>query len=221
MALQISRVYDALAVAVWPAASLHPVRFVHGLLSKCLEEPSFYLYTHTPVLRVGKSPHSDGLWELETGRGVVRARKVLLATNGYSTMLLPALKDFLTPHRSQCSAIIPPENFVRQHALTSTASIIRSKGDYEYLTQQPSSHSLNPPRGRDGRAGSGAFILGGGHPYAPLDEQIGTLDDTIVIDTIRDHLAKFPERNFVDWREGEGTLRNIWTGIQGCGLTWP
>lgn len=207
--------YDALAVAIWPAASLHPLRFVHGLIKRCLEHPSFQFYTHTPVLSLTKDRSSD-VWTVETNRGVLRASNVLLATNGYSTALLPALKDFLTPHRAQCSAILPPDNFVRQHALLTTASIINTNGDYEYLTQQPSSQSVNPPKGVDGRQGSGAFILGGGHPYASTDEQIGTFDDTIIIDTIRDHLSTFPERSFVDWEAGSGSLISIWTGIQGC-----
>lgn len=214
----ISRVKDAFGAAVWPAGSLHPLRFVHALLQRCLQEDNFALYTHTPVERIAKD--GDGTcWQLSTPRGCVQARQVLLATNGYSTKLLPSLQDFLTPHRSQCSAVDPPRNFVNAMALNTTSSMIKASGDYEYLTQQPSAGGPNTPKGLDQRPGTGAFILGGGHPYAPRHEQIDTFDDSVVVKSITNHLDSFPHQTFIDWQPTSGRLTHVWTGIQGCKST--
>lgn len=213
-AREISRVKDAVGVAIWPAGSLHPLRFVHELLKHCLKQSNFSLYTHTPALEI-KKDQSKKIWHVITPRGSLRARNVLLATNGYSTKLLPDLQSVLLPHRAQCSAISPPTDFRDAMALNSTCSIIKAPGDYEYLTQQPSNGGPNPAKALKGRIGSGAFILGGGHPHAPRQEQVGTFDDTVILDSITEHLQTFPENTFVDWKVKEGQLTHIWTGIQG------
>lgn len=149
-----------------------------------------------------------------TPRGTLTARTVLFATNGYSTRLLPSLQPFLTPHRAQCSSIAPPAHFLGPLALATTASIVKGVGDYEYLTQRPSRGGANTPHQAD-REGDGILILGGGHPHASRTEQIGTYDDTVVIDTITEHLRKFPSETFDGWQTGQGDLTHIWTGIQG------
>ncbi|KAL8358175.1 hypothetical protein RB598_002785 [Gaeumannomyces tritici] len=48
-----------------------------------------------------------GGWTLTTPRGDMRAAKVLLATNGYTSALLPAFADLISPVRAQACALVP------------------------------------------------------------------------------------------------------------------
>ncbi|PWN20461.1 DAO-domain-containing protein [Microstroma glucosiphilum] len=239
------RIPKAVGCTSWDAGSLQPLRFVHAVLRRCIEL-GLELYTHTPVLSL-QAAANDGAsgyrWKVKTSRGTLKARQVLLATNGYSTVLLPTLADFLTPHRAQCSAILPPPQYggpkvdpVHQPngkvggnhyapgagdgdgdiagdgRLAYTASIsgfTPAPADYEYLTQRPSSRS-------------GYLILGGGHPCAPISEQIGVFDDSVVMESVTEHLEQWPARTFEGWEEetegggaeGKG-MKQVWTGIQG------
>ena len=188
-----------MGAAVFPAGSLYPLRFVHALLSLCLARGPFQLFTHTPVLALHKlGPH----WGVQTNRGTVMAKKVLLATNGYSRTLLPSLDDFLLSHRAHCSAIIPPPAYCGNQSLQSTCSIVRTEGDYEYLV----------PR----RPGTdNAFILGGGNTQVKREEELDTYDDSYVNPFLPSYFTAFPQRTFAGWKSGEGQLTHTWTGIQG------
>jgi glycine/D-amino acid oxidase-like deaminating enzyme len=221
-ARKVSRVKDAVGVAIWPAGSLHPLRFVHHLLKICLSDKNFSLFTHTPALSIQKSKVKDNQsriydgWEISTPRGTIKARSVLLATNGYSLKLLSDLNNVLMPHRSQCSAFSPPSNFINAMAFNNTYSIVKGPGDYEYLTQQPSKGGPNSAKELGGRKGTGSMILGGGHPHAPKLEQVGTFDDTTITEKVSEHLQSYSAKTFTDWEEGKSTLYYTWTGIQGC-----
>jgi glycine/D-amino acid oxidase-like deaminating enzyme len=70
-----------------PAASFWPYKFVHGLLEKCLDMGAT-LQTHTAVTKVFRDMESQ-FTVLETPRGNIRAKKVVFATNGYLSALLP------------------------------------------------------------------------------------------------------------------------------------
>jgi glycine/D-amino acid oxidase-like deaminating enzyme len=40
------------------------------------------LQTHTPVTSISDTPLPDGYWLVTTERGTIKAKKVILATNG-------------------------------------------------------------------------------------------------------------------------------------------
>ncbi|CAK7266103.1 hypothetical protein SEPCBS57363_001926 [Sporothrix epigloea] len=101
------------------AASLWPYKLVAWVLERLITKHSasgaFNLQTNTPVLGISKddgSPSSQTdspWWIVETPRGRVRARAVLLATNGYLSHLLPShLADLVVPVRGQVAALVPP-----------------------------------------------------------------------------------------------------------------
>jgi gamma-glutamylputrescine oxidase len=60
---------------------LHPAKY-HRALRELAQASGTKLRSHAPVLRVG--PPIDGYHEVETGRGVIRARNVFFGTNGYT-----------------------------------------------------------------------------------------------------------------------------------------
>lgn len=83
--LQIARVPNALAVNRCAGASWHPHRGVTALMQLALgsKAADVSLFTWTPVS--GFTQGGNGVWEVDCGeRGGVRARAVVVATNGYT-----------------------------------------------------------------------------------------------------------------------------------------
>jgi glycine/D-amino acid oxidase-like deaminating enzyme len=93
------------------AASLWPYKLVTSILERLLSAfpaPGFNLQTNTPVTSLARADTGPG-WTLTTPRGTITARQVLLATNGYTSHLLPAFSDLIVPVRGQIGALLPPK----------------------------------------------------------------------------------------------------------------
>ncbi|KAI4863063.1 FAD dependent oxidoreductase [Hypoxylon rubiginosum] len=119
------------AVVQWNAASLWPYKLVAFVLERLLAANgagaeaagSFNLQTNTPAtgLSAASPPASlsspggsssttaSPVWTVHTPRGTVSAPRVLLATNAYTSHLLPSFADLIVPTRGQVSALKPPE----------------------------------------------------------------------------------------------------------------
>ena len=65
------------------------------------------LQTNTPVTSVGSSPDAEGYIRVQTDRGVVLAKKVIHATNGYIGSVLKELRPVITPFKGAIAAITP------------------------------------------------------------------------------------------------------------------
>lgn len=65
---------------------LHPLAYVEGLARVALQA-GVRIYGDSPVLHL--APAAAGGWRLETPAGAITARRVLIATNGYSSEDLP------------------------------------------------------------------------------------------------------------------------------------
>ncbi|RYP61309.1 hypothetical protein DL770_009818 [Monosporascus sp. CRB-9-2] len=112
------------AVVQWNAASLWPYKLVAFVLERLLAAGRFNLQTNTPATGLSSSSaatattsgtgtrdHDGGsttLWTVHTPRGTVTAPRVLLATNAYTSHLLPQFADLIVPVRGQVSALKPP-----------------------------------------------------------------------------------------------------------------
>lgn len=110
--LRLDRPGVAGAIVQKHAASMWPYKLVCHVLEKLLAEhgpASFNLQTNTPVTGVSRDADRPGRWVVTTPRGKVSAKKVLLATNGYTSRLLPAFSDLIVPVRGQIGALLPPE----------------------------------------------------------------------------------------------------------------
>ncbi|KUI72715.1 hypothetical protein VM1G_08490 [Cytospora mali] len=93
------------------AASMWPYKLVCHVLEKLVAEhppAEFNLQTNTPVTGLSRDAAS-GRWTVVTPRGRVSAARVLLATNAYTSRLLPAFADLIVPVRGQIGALLPPE----------------------------------------------------------------------------------------------------------------
>lgn len=203
-AKKVTRVKDAVGAAGFNAGSLYPLRFTHAILRRSIKM-GLRLYTHTPAMKIEPCSNttSGARWTVRTPRGIIRARNVVLATNGYTSALLPSLSTFLTPHRAQACSIVPPNDMA---PLSRTYSIAKAPGDYEYLVQRPTSRGSY-------------WILGGGHTACAKEWQIGHWDDGVVSEEIEKHLEEYAGKTFQGWSpSGAGAdsgVKEVHTGIQG------
>lgn len=79
---------------------LHPAKFIAELL-RVTQAAGATIHSDTPVLKV--EPVADG-FGLATARGEVRARRVMICTNGYTDRVDPWLRRRIVPVRSRIIA---------------------------------------------------------------------------------------------------------------------
>jgi glycine/D-amino acid oxidase-like deaminating enzyme len=79
------------------SASLNPARYVHGL-AKATQRHGACLYDHTRVTNVSSQPNgASGSIRIETTRGSLTAKEVLLASGAYATSATPSLRKKVIP----------------------------------------------------------------------------------------------------------------------------
>ncbi len=166
------------AVIQQKAASLWPYKLVASVLERLISAfpaPAFNLQTNTPVTSLSRSSStapadpssSSSLWTLTTPRGTITARHVLLATNAYTSHLLPAFSDLIVPVRGQVAALKPTTCTTTgtQQAKLAHSYVFAADPDAgsaaprdDYLVQRP----LHSSEGD----GEGEMIYGGGRRLA-------------------------------------------------------
>ncbi|KAI7159787.1 FAD dependent oxidoreductase [Hortaea werneckii] len=201
------------AVVTEIAARLWPYKFVTHILEKLLTSTSditgsFNLQTLTPTTGISResSDSAGSHWTVRTERGDITARNVILATNGYTSHLLPSFSDLIVPCRGQMSALHPLDSLKSDRRLKTSLGFLGDGLD-DYLIQRPNDRG-------------GHMMFGGGRQHGP---SIGVTDDSIL-----DHkTAKYLRRRLVEalgLPEGQADMRaaetefkaaNEWTGIMG------
>ncbi|OCF36345.1 hypothetical protein I316_02220 [Kwoniella heveanensis BCC8398] len=111
-----TRVGSAHGSVKWWAGTLNPAKLTLGIHQSNVSQGGYKLYAYAPVHGVVQS--DDGVsWDVMTPRGVVRAKKVIHATNAYCDALLPELEGLVVPTRAQAVKFSPapagPEKFPR------------------------------------------------------------------------------------------------------------
>lgn len=211
-ALRLDRPGVAGAIVQKHAASMWPYKLVCHVLERLLAEhgpESFNLQTNTPVTGISRDAARPGRWVVATPRGRVSAGKVLLATNGYTSRLLPAFSDLIVPVRGQIGALLPPEPRVAlDYSYVFFGQLKGEDGQDttrdEYLVQRPL------PRGE--------LILGGGRHLAK-EMAVGEWRD----DTVEPRVAKWLRTELepvlsLDRKEDKAPQEGLeasmeWTGI--------
>lgn len=168
------------------AASLWPYKLVAFVLERLLVAGGFNLQTNSPVTGLKRvdippgpsSSHADdkaasGGWTVHTSRGNILARHVLLATNAYTSHLLPQLADIIVPVRGQVSSLKPPPAkgpLDIGHTFYFVSDLDDRRDDY--LVQRP------PP---------GAELVYGGGRIRAEGHGLGVWDDS----TVDERVAKY------------------------------
>ncbi|KAI5271534.1 FAD dependent oxidoreductase [Aureobasidium subglaciale] len=189
------------------AARLWPYKLITGVWESLLSNPGLNLQTNTPVTSL--SPTDSGTWNLHTGRGNIVAKKVVLATNAYTSHLIPQMADLIVPCRGQMSALVPGSSFSGPSRTTTSFAFIGPEMD-DYLVQRPEDKGAH-------------LMFGGGRSFGP---SLGTCDDEEVDANVARYLRTSLPRLLVSGDgQGERELKAEyeWTGIMGFsrdGLPW-
>ena len=161
------------------AGSLWPYKLITFILEKLIREGKLNLQTNTPVTAIEECAERGYI--LHTPRGDIRAQHIVLATNAYTSHLLPEFADLIVPERSVMTALIPPKNmkpFETSYGFVGANGASPTHDDY--LNQRPSSGVPNP---------TGHLMFGGGKVAATMPS-MGETDDSIVDEGSAAYLRK-------------------------------
>lgn len=75
------------------AGTIQPLEYCHGLMLAA-KKAGAKIYTGTPAFDIF---NVNGTWYIKTEKGLLKANKVLIATNAYLSNILPELKPTFTP----------------------------------------------------------------------------------------------------------------------------
>lgn len=195
------------------AASMWPYKLVCWVLEKLVAEyapAQFNLQTNTPATMLTRDSQS-GKWVVRTPRGQIVADRVLLATNAYTSRLLPEFADLIVPVRGQIGALLPPEPRVAlDYSYVFFGQLKDENGDDttrdEYLVQRP--------------LPTGELILGGGRHLAK-GMAVGEWHDDVIEQPVATWLQKELEPVLYLDRKNEKEISKgleasmEWTGIMG------
>lgn len=199
------------------ASSLWPYKYVSHVLESLIRSGSLNLQTHTPVTAIHPTPtgassapaSAPARWRVETPRGTIAARHVLLATNGHTSHLLPSFADLLVPCRGTMTALLPPKNsslLPNSYGMVGLGPGANLNSD-DYLVQRPYSGVPNP---------KGHLMFGGGRSSG-IHESVGESDDSVV----DEGSAAYLRRALLDALELDGETEGLeeldaeyaWSGI--------
>lgn len=194
----------------YEAGSISAYKFTVGVLKLCLDRV-LRLETFTPATRISALEQADcegRRWVVETPRGSIVTKDVVLATNGYTAALEPRLQGIIVPLRGQITAHRLGSKMPKE-GLPMTYSFMYQDG-YDYMVSKAKGSSY-----------AGDIVIGGGLVNAPdlgLDEY-GTSDGSALNPIISNYLHGATPRYFgrQNWGEDhpDGRIRKEWTGIMG------
>ncbi|KAL4985439.1 FAD dependent oxidoreductase-domain-containing protein [Aspergillus falconensis] len=204
---KVSGIKGARACFAYKAGHLWPYKLIMHLLQKAVDK-GVNLQTHTPVVSISPTESGAG-YTLQTPRGVLRAKKLIFATNGYTSSLLPQYKEAIVPVRGTCSRIIVPQstsskprpNQTLPPKLRASYMIRHNAVNYDYLI----------PRS------DGSIIVGGARPafIHDLNSWYNVTDDSVVLDAAKRYFDGYMQKHFVGWEASGAETENVWTGIMG------
>lgn len=163
------------------AASLSPYKLVTWLWEDMIKRyPSrLNFQTTTPVQKI--SAVAGGHHLVHTHRGTVSAQHLILATNGYTSHLLPAFADLITPTQAQMSALRPPpvaSDRLLEYSYGFAGIGLQDRVMSDYLVQNPLETG-------------GHLMFGGGRVYVP-NYGVGVSDDDFVDPDAERYLRSLP-----------------------------
>jgi glycine/D-amino acid oxidase-like deaminating enzyme len=177
------------------------------MLEHLVKAGQLNLQTNTPV---NKITSTDGKHTLHTDRGEISAKNIILATNGYTSAILPHFADLVVPVRGEMSALLPPKgSTILPDSHGMVAALGQPANNDDYLVQRPFEAVPNP---------RGHLMFGGGRGAGHLPT-IGVSDDSIIDEDsaayLRSALLKVLQLD--GETEGLKELEAVgqWTGIMG------
>jgi glycine/D-amino acid oxidase-like deaminating enzyme len=198
------------------AGRIHAYRFTTGVLKECVKK-GLELCANTPVHSILPSSTnattSKPMYDVFTQYTTIPAHNVILATNGYTPYLLPALQGSVVPLRGQIAVQVPPRTAKHPSVLPRTYSFIYAEG-YEYMIP------------RQLPDGGQHIVIGGGLGRLPEAgaSEYGTVDDSALNKDVTQYLRGSVSGYFGtpeadesgDGKEDGYETVAEWTGIMGA-----
>lgn len=197
------------------AGRVHAYRFTTGVLKACVRK-GLQLCANTPVHDIRQSARiSDEettSWDIFSQYNIITAKKLVLATNGYTPYILKGLQGAIVPMRGQITVQRPGSVTKLPSPLPTTYSFIYRSG-YEYMIPRLLSD------------GGQHIIIGGGLGRLPNAgaSEYGTVDDSSLNPEVTKYLhgslnGYFGTENWGETSEDETSRRVVqeWTGIMGA-----
>lgn len=126
------------AVVSTKTAKLAPYKLVTWVLETLIKKSSLNLQTSTPVTSISRLGNHK--WSISTPRGLIETSHALLATNGYSSHLLPQFESLIVPVQGEMSVLTPP-HVIRHDPLDYTYGFVGEVSNDgiqdDYLIQRP------------------------------------------------------------------------------------
>jgi glycine/D-amino acid oxidase-like deaminating enzyme len=169
---------------------------VHQLLGKLLDQ-GLNVQANTSVTSVSSSTDETGRWTIQTPRGAIKSPKIVYATNGFSSQLLPEYTRSITPIRGVCSHIDSAKGKNSPH-LVNTYALRFNDRNVDYLI----------PRA------DGSIIVGGASSrfWSNRKRWFDTVQDDETIDEAVSYFDGYMQRNFRGWENSEAKTKKVWTG---------
>lgn len=168
----------------YTAAHVWPYKLVLHLLRKAVSS-GVNLQTYTPVESVIPNGRvaSSKPWAVNTSRGSIITSRVIHASNGYTSAILPEFQRAIVPVRGICCRITTPK---AHPPLLSNSYILRiAPGEYDYLIPRT----------------DGSIVVGGARRdlYNKLNEWYNVADDGKVPST--NYFDGYMQRHFRGWED--------------------
>jgi glycine/D-amino acid oxidase-like deaminating enzyme len=155
------------------------------------------LQTNTLVTELAEVVDGNGSsrWVVTTNRGIIRAPKVVLATNAYTAALLPEYKDKIIPYRGISCKI---STRGQAPLLTNSYGLRFAPWDFDYLIPRP----------------DGSIIVGGGRSayFLAKDMWYANTDDSQGVNEVKRYFEQYMQRHFRGWENSGAYVEDIWTG---------
>ncbi|KAE8441067.1 hypothetical protein EG329_005896 [Mollisiaceae sp. DMI_Dod_QoI] len=196
---KVSGVKRCIACIETSAAQLWPYKFMMALLSLTISQ-GLNLQTHTPCTTISSSTTHPGKWTATTPRGNITASKIIIATNGYTSALLPEYSTKIYPAKGICCRIVCPPSSTPPK-LSSTYVLRLGNGSGDYLIQRE----------------DGSIIVGGARPnyVSNTSSWLNNSDDSTLIPNAAPYFDSYMQDNFSGWEASGAFVDMIWTGIMG------
>ena len=167
---------------------------IHQLLERLLEK-GLGLHANTPVSSVCAA--EAGKWLVHTERGSIITSKVIHATNGYVSNLLPEYERSIVGGRGICSHITSPKGTATPH-LPNTYCIRFNAAAYDYLIPRP----------------DGSIIVGGAKQKFKHDlkDWYGNLRDNELMEQAVPYFDGYMQQHFRGWEDSGAQTNKVWTG---------
>lgn len=187
---------DAKGGFSFSAGHLWPYKLIAGLIRIAVSR-GLNLQTNTMVTEIGQTRTPEGLWPVTTDRGIIYARRIILATNAFTSALAPEYSKAIVPCKGLCTHIEAAHGAPYQQ-LPETYAIRRGPGAFIYQISRK----------------DGSIIVGGAqYTYKDAHEQWhNNPDDGTLIKSVENYFDGYMQRTFFGWEDSQATVKHKWTG---------